>query len=40
MFKSTCVFSGNANVPLAEAIVRYLEMPLGRAKIARFSSCG
>lgn len=37
MFKSTCVFSGSANVPLAEAIADYLEMPLGRVRLARFS---
>lgn len=37
MFKSTCVFSGNANVPLAEAIADYLQLPLGRARITRFS---
>ena len=37
MFKSTCVFSGNANRPLAEKIASYLELPLGRSKISRFS---
>lgn len=37
VFKSTCVFSGNANPQLAESIARYLELPLGRAKIARFA---
>lgn len=29
--------SGNANVPLAEAIADYLQLPLGRARITRFS---
>ena len=37
MFKSTCIFSGSANRPLAEAIAAYLEMPLGRSKTSRFS---
>ena len=37
MFKSTCIFAGNSNIPLSEAIAEYLEMPLGRARITRFS---
>ncbi len=37
MFKSICIFSGNANPVLATAIASYLELPLGRAKVARFS---
>ncbi|MEM7607790.1 MAG: ribose-phosphate pyrophosphokinase-like domain-containing protein, partial [Myxococcota bacterium] len=37
MFKSTCVFAGNANPALAEKITDYLQMPLGRARITRFS---
>ena len=37
MFKSICIFSGNANLPLAEQIAAYLEVPLGRSKISRFS---
>lgn len=37
MFKSISVFSGSANRPLAEAMVRYLEIPLGRAQVTRFS---
>jgi ribose-phosphate pyrophosphokinase len=37
MFKSISVFSGTANRPLAEAMVRYLELPLGRAQVTRFS---
>ncbi|MDP1708814.1 MAG: ribose-phosphate diphosphokinase [Gammaproteobacteria bacterium] len=31
------VFSGNANLPLAESVVNYLNMPLGRAVVDRFS---
>ena len=31
------VFSGNANRPLAEDIVRHLNMPLGKAIVGRFS---
>ena len=37
MFKSTCIFAGNANIPLAQKIGEYLQMPLGRARITRFS---
>jgi len=37
MFKSICIFSGNANPPLAEAIAEYLEVQLGRARISRFA---
>ncbi|MCC6876318.1 MAG: ribose-phosphate pyrophosphokinase [Sandaracinaceae bacterium] len=37
MFKSICIFSGHANPPLAEQIASYLEVPVGRAKIATFS---
>ena len=37
MFKSTCIFSGNAHRPLAESIAKYLGMPLGRSRITRFS---
>lgn len=37
MFKSTCVFTGNANVALAEKIAEYLELPLGRCRTMRFS---
>lgn len=36
-FKSTCIFSGTANRPLAEAIAAYMEMPLGRCKTSRFA---
>jgi ribose-phosphate pyrophosphokinase len=37
MLKSISVFSGGANPPLAEAITSYLEIPLGRAALTRFS---
>jgi ribose-phosphate pyrophosphokinase len=37
MFKSTCVFSGNANRDLAQKIAEYLELPLGRCRTPRFS---
>ena len=37
MFKSTCVFSGNSNPDLAVKIANYLELPMGRARVSRFS---
>jgi ribose-phosphate pyrophosphokinase len=37
VFKKVCLFSGNANQPLAEAIAQYLETPLGKCKVTRFS---
>ena len=37
MFKKVCLFSGNANPALAAAIGQYLETPLGKCKITRFS---
>ncbi|RLB54698.1 MAG: phosphoribosylpyrophosphate synthetase [Deltaproteobacteria bacterium] len=37
MFKSICIFSGNAHPVLAESIADYLEVPLGRARVSRFS---
>jgi ribose-phosphate pyrophosphokinase len=37
MFKSISIFSGSANQPLAAQIAEYLEIPLGRARVARFS---
>jgi ribose-phosphate pyrophosphokinase len=37
MFKSISIFSGSANQPLAKQIADYLEIPLGRARLARFS---
>jgi len=36
-FKSICIFSGNANPPLAAAIAQYLELPVARARVTRFS---
>jgi ribose-phosphate pyrophosphokinase len=36
-FRSICIFSGNANRPLAEEICRYLEVPLGAAELRIFS---
>ena len=37
MFKKVCLFSGNANPALAIAISQYLETPLGKCKVTRFS---
>ncbi len=37
MFKKVSLFSGNANPELASAIAGYLEAPMGKAKIQRFS---
>ena len=37
MFKKVCIFSGNANPALSQGIAQYLETPLSRAKIQRFS---
>lgn len=37
MFKKVCVFSGNANPQLAQQIANYLETPLGKSKVQRFS---
>ncbi len=37
MFKSICIFSGNAHRTLAESIADYLEVPLGRSRISRFA---
>jgi len=37
VFKKVCLFSGNANQPLAVAIAQYLETPLGKCKVTRFS---
>lgn len=31
------VFTGTANVPLAESVVKHLDIPLGRAVVGRFS---
>ncbi len=37
MFKSICIFSGNANPALARAITKHLEIPVGLATVTRFS---
>jgi ribose-phosphate pyrophosphokinase len=37
VFKKVCLFSGNANAELAVAIAAYLETPLGKCRITRFS---
>ena len=37
MFKKVCLFSGNANPDLARDIAAYLETPLGKIKVQRFS---
>jgi ribose-phosphate pyrophosphokinase len=37
MFKSISIFSGSANRPLAESMASYLELPMGRAELTRFS---
>ncbi|MCC7538755.1 MAG: ribose-phosphate pyrophosphokinase [Deltaproteobacteria bacterium] len=35
--KSICIFAGNANPALANEIAAYLEVPLGRCRVSRFS---
>jgi ribose-phosphate pyrophosphokinase len=37
VFKKVCILQGNAHPELAEAIARFLETPLGKSKITRFS---
>ena len=37
MLKALTIFSGNANRELAEAICRYVEVPIGSAKVSTFS---
>ncbi len=37
MFKSICLFAGNSNPALIQGIAQSLEVPLGRAKVGRFS---
>lgn len=37
MLKKMCVFSGNANPALAQEIAEGLEVPLGQARVSRFS---
>lgn len=35
--ESVMIFAGNANIPLAEQISNYLNQPLGKAEVGRFS---
>ncbi len=35
--ENTKIFSGTSNAPLAEAVCKYLDVPLGKAEIRRFS---
>jgi ribose-phosphate pyrophosphokinase len=37
LFKSICLFSGSANLPLSEAIAKHARMPLGEMTLKRFS---
>jgi ribose-phosphate pyrophosphokinase len=37
VFKKVCLFSGNANPALATAIAQYLETPVGKCRVTRFS---
>jgi ribose-phosphate pyrophosphokinase len=37
VLKALTIFSGNANRELAQAICRYVEVPLGRAEVTRFA---
>jgi ribose-phosphate pyrophosphokinase len=37
MFKRVSIFSGNANPELTAEICQYLELPVGKAKVSRFS---
>ncbi len=37
MFKKVCLFAGNANSELAGSIGQYLETPIGKCRITRFS---
>jgi ribose-phosphate pyrophosphokinase len=37
VFKKVCIFSGNANPELAQAIATHLETPLAKSKTTRFS---
>jgi ribose-phosphate pyrophosphokinase len=37
VFKKVCLFAGNANSELAGAIGQYLETPLGKCRVTRFS---
>jgi ribose-phosphate pyrophosphokinase len=37
VFKKVCLFSGNANPALTTAIAQYLETPVGKCRVTRFS---
>jgi ribose-phosphate pyrophosphokinase len=37
MFKRVSIFSGNANTELTAEICQYLELPVGKTKVSRFS---
>ncbi len=37
MFKKVCLFTGNANPGLAASIGQYLETPIGKCRVTRFS---
>lgn len=37
VFKKVCLFTGNAHPELAKAIAAFLETPLGKCKVTRFS---
>ncbi len=37
MTKEIKIFSGNANIPLAEEICHYIQIPLSRAEVRKFS---
>jgi ribose-phosphate pyrophosphokinase len=37
MIKTLTIFTGNSNRELAESICRYVEIPLGRAEVTKFS---
>jgi ribose-phosphate pyrophosphokinase len=37
VLKALTIFSGNANIDLAQAICRYVETPLGKAEVTRFA---
>ena len=37
MFKRVSIFSGNANPQLSSEICQHLELPVGKAKVSRFS---
>jgi len=37
VFKKVCIFTGNANIALAQSIATHLETPLSKCKVTRFS---